>query len=704
MSAKRKAAAAAASGADGPDSKRRKLPDLENETVETTSTAGLAFITQIKNARDKRNHSIATYFLTLPDKEKYPAYYQEISLPVALDTIEYTTSNWMLCPIIPCTFNQQQSLILSILQDKLTCRQYPTLTTLESDLKRLVSNAKSYNERNSEVFSDAEKIRKMVSNHMTKVNPAYKDPTYQSFPTPIPGDIREIGPTKVEDPEVDADGETDHDEPTGKPKRLVTLHGPSAEKEQIRRTASSTPAISGAADAGESFKDNTFQQVQEKIVTELIDLKNEDDELISGPFLNLPSRELRDYYSVIKSPQCLKRIQKQVRGIQGREKPNGVSLFKSWRSFEEEMSKIWNNARLYNEDGSNISELAGQLEAYFNRRLHEAKEAVSEPPQPKVKLRLTANKTTPELQPKIMLRMGPKATTENTNGVTVDNEALKRQQDHVKAGANGYAAITNGDSSTKLLASPAVPMISKSATPDQLALDRMSGAIAPMASNGVKSEGQLRQSPAITATVVRHNSNTSSENPQSPHNASISMPPPSSITPRLPSGSPHPQINHSSQNNQISNPLDSRWRQPGKDASDALISNLTVATHPGLKLDNHFHLDIPPSPVLSQQSVTITLPATHYCLQFTPTITPHLAHRQSKIFVIVNNNTRLNPTPPSKLADVDPRCPLYDVRVVPGVNRIDVEMIAGPPRGAPKVGMGQEIELEKITVFINLVR
>ncbi|MCJ1387426.1 hypothetical protein MMC18_000269 [Xylographa bjoerkii] len=680
MSAKRKAAAAAASGADGPDSKRRKLPDLENETVETTTTAGLAFITQIKNARDKR----------------------------------------ISCPIEPYTLNQRHSLILSFLQAKLIRRQYPTLTTLESDLKRLVSNAKSYNERNSEVFSDAEKIRKMVSNHMTKVNPAYRDPDYQSFPTPIPGGVRENGTTKEEDAEADADGETDHEDLAGKPRRLVTLHGPSAEKEQIRRRASSTPAVLGAADAGESFKGNTFQQVQEKIVTELIELKNEDDELISGPFLNLPSRELRDYYSVIKFPQCLKRVQKQVRGIQGREKPSGVSLFKSWQAFEEEMSKIWNNARLYNEDGSNISELAGQLEAYFNRRLHEAKEAVSEPPQPKVKLRLTANKTTPEIAPKIMLRIVSKATTENTNGVTVDNEALKRQQDYVKAGANGHVAITNGNSSTKPVTIFDAP-ISKSATSDQLSQDRLSGMVvtAPIASNGIKSEAQLRQSPAMPATVIRHNSNTSTETPQSPHTASINMPPPISITPRLPSGSPHPQINHS-QNNPISNPLDSRWRQPGKgkeplygslynqltlaDASDALVSNLTVATHPGLKLENHFHLDIPPSPVLSQQSVTITLPATHYCLQFTPTITPLLAQRQSKIFVIVNNNTRLNPTPPSKMADMDPRRPLYDVRVVPGVNRIDVEMIAGPPRGAPKVGMGQEIELEKITVFINLVR
>lgn len=41
---------------------------------------------------------------------------------------------------------------------------------------------------------------------------------------------------------------------------------------------------------------------------------------------------------------------------------------------------------------------------------------------------------------------------------------------------------------------------------------------------------------------------------------------------------------------------------------------------------------------------------------------------------------------------------------MPGVNRIEVEMIAGPARGAPKTGPGQDVELEKMTVFVNLLR
>lgn len=86
------------------------------------------------------------------------------------------------------------------------------------------------------------------------------------------------------------------------------------------------------------------------------------DELISTPFLNLPSRDLRDYYRLIKHPVCLKGVQKAVRGIKGREKPTGQTLLTSWQAFEAETKHIWKNAREYNEDGSEIFNLAGELE------------------------------------------------------------------------------------------------------------------------------------------------------------------------------------------------------------------------------------------------------------------------------------------------------------------------------------------------------
>lgn len=83
---------------------------------------------------------------------------------------------------------------------------------------------------------------------------------------------------------------------------------------------------------------------------------------ISEPFHNLPTRKLTDYYALIKKPVSLKAIQKLVRGKHGRQEASGVSDFKSWKAYEEEFSYIWRNAWEYNEDGSDISLLATQLQ------------------------------------------------------------------------------------------------------------------------------------------------------------------------------------------------------------------------------------------------------------------------------------------------------------------------------------------------------
>lgn len=66
----------------------------------------------------------------------------------------------------------------------------------------------------------------------------------------------------------------------------------------------------------------------------------------------------------------LKGVQKKIRGVQGREKPTGVSLYRTWQSFAEDISRIWNNARLYNEDGSEISLLADELEVSSSSDMH----------------------------------------------------------------------------------------------------------------------------------------------------------------------------------------------------------------------------------------------------------------------------------------------------------------------------------------------
>lgn len=58
----------------------------------------------------------------------------------------------------------------------------------------------------------------------------------------------------------------------------------------------------------------------------------------------------------------LSAIKKKVQGVVGREAPTGHTLFKSWDAFENAMSLVWKNARIYNEDGSELYNLSIELE------------------------------------------------------------------------------------------------------------------------------------------------------------------------------------------------------------------------------------------------------------------------------------------------------------------------------------------------------
>lgn len=85
------------------------------------------------------------------------------------------------------------------------------------------------------------------------------------------------------------------------------------------------------------------------------------------PFLNLPPRSLKEYFSIIAQPLSLKALQKLVKGIHGRQSATGISDFKTWAAFEEKASLLWNNAHYFNEEGSPIYNLATELEVHHDQ-------------------------------------------------------------------------------------------------------------------------------------------------------------------------------------------------------------------------------------------------------------------------------------------------------------------------------------------------
>ncbi|KAH8679818.1 Bromodomain-containing protein-like protein [Tricladium varicosporioides] len=645
---------AAGDDLDDRAAKRRKGPsdgvDLsQGETAETTTQHGLKLVEILKKTEDKSGRRIATSFITLPNEDKYPDYYKAIIMPISLDTIKGQLEEGF----------------------------FKNMTQLESHFKRMISNAKEYNQKGSEIYDDAERLRKALSNFMTKTNPAYKNiPGYVAAPTPLPS--KKINNDEDEDAEGEPDSEAERraiaKKARGRPSKNPKSHTP---------VKSATPAVAEGRHTRAKFDNLTFQEAQEKILEDLIEEKEhpDDDYTTFEVFVELPPKSIKDYYKIIQHPTSLQTVQHKVKN------GSAGSEFKSWGQLEAEMSNIWRNAWTYNEDGSAISLLAQDLKTQFNKLLQAAKKAVQEPPVPKIKLKM------PEPAPKITLKLGSRPSP-------VESPAPQTN------GSNGTAVNGRRNPFGSSQTAAALPSL------DQLERARSaSGSIAsPTTSNAgaVKNEDGARNSPAVVPQA-QNNYRAPSQTVSTPGPATSGMLPPT--TPGLPNNNmysaggyaqsfPHP---HQPQFH-VQNPaFESKWRQPGKSASDAMITNLSLATHPGLNISRHLKMDIPPSPSMAQQSVTINLPHTHYYLQIKPTIASTLIDRQYKLFV-TSGNQRLHAMPTIPGHQVDQRNPLFEARLLPGVNRIDVELIAALPKGANKSASGQDVELEKVTIFANLLK
>lgn len=385
----------------------------------------------------------------------------------------------------------------------------------------------------------------------------------------------------------------------------------------------------------------------------------------------MPSRRLEDYYKVIKHPVCIKGVQKKTQGIHGRNPPTGITDFKTWDAFEQEVSFIWRNAREYNEDGSEMYELAGEFEDVFKSRLREAKEKVEEPAKPSIKIGgpkqasksgITLNLTQHRDSP--------------TPGVSVDNEALARQRLMVQAGVNGNHQATPSAINGAARPPSHMPGVDPMRPPS-------SAQAGSPGAGAIKYEKNSTMSPAPAGLQPLTNG---------------MMPPP--LT-RPTSGSPFPAPNGLSMSSY-------HYTAPGLlpptqlrnyPASEALLPVVTISTPSGLQsVSKPYSLAIKPHPTLSHQSTTITLPASHYYLQIAPTISHELSMgRAYKIFVTLNG-TRLVQRDTQFNADSGKRTHVYEGSLASGVNRLEIEVAAA------KADDSKGLDVEKITVFANLTR
>lgn len=223
---------------------------------------------------------MADYFENLLPKEGNADYYRRIKLPISLKTIERKLHN----------------------------QDFANLSELEGYFKRMVMNAKDFYNRNSDVYEDAERVRKALSNYMTKTNPAYKTVQgYSCQPAPLPDNPPEIfeeedtvnNSLDAEGEDEDAEGEEDEengaeeeggddDEEDRNPKKIILKRKgpgrpPRNESTPVRKAERGSKGKADHDFEGVPYAGLSFQQAQEKIVEELI-RKPDGRQVLSPPF------------------------------------------------------------------------------------------------------------------------------------------------------------------------------------------------------------------------------------------------------------------------------------------------------------------------------------------------------------------------------------------------------------------------------------
>lgn len=564
--------------------------------------------------------------MALPDKKEYPDYFEAIALPLSINMID----------------------------SKLKRGEYSNMTALESDLKRMVQNAKDYNSSKSEVFEDAERIRKALSNFMTKHNPAYQDPEYKAAPTPIPEHVSK--PASRSSPASGSEHGTIK-------LRLNTGSRP-------RSAAPSEPVENGSSDA-------STKQAQLDLLDEL-SMQPDAQNFEKKP----PRRDYPDYYKVIQRPTSINDVRNLVQ--QGK--------VRTWEDFATETRLIWSNAKEYNDPSSEIYAMTEALRKWLEEQLQ------SHGVQPKVVQRLSLK--TAQQPPQIKLKLGTPATPvapAMTNGqYTVDEAALARQNKEMASAlsrARGTPETTAPTTATPPVA--AVPNV-----PSSL---RRSVSVVDLD----KPTMEVNGSTTATAEPVKPIRQPSGA-PNIPTPTLEGVPPRQELKPSpYPAAVPLVNGYHPTQAPVVptavfaesTNPIDRKFRDSNKSAPDAIIQSVTCLTNPLMPQDPKWRLVRYASPTKTQTSYYTYLPSTHANLRMIPELHADLkaGKRKYKLFVLSNGSV-LPASPDVAGAGV------YDLHLQPGENVVTIETISALKEGEKKeyAREWEQFDFERVTFYIFL--
>ncbi|RVX67033.1 hypothetical protein B0A52_09247 [Exophiala mesophila] len=535
-------------------------------------------------------------------------------------------------------------LSLNMIEQRLQDFQYQNMEELEADLKRMVQNAKDYNSNKSSIFEDAERIRKALSNYMPKHNPAYLRPDYRAYPTPIPQELLN------QRRESSADNS---DAVLVQPEK-IKIH-------LKRRRSEATPSTLG----------NVADEDPKPAMLEFLDLLSSQEDAIN--FEQKPSkRDYRDYYKVITEPIAIEDIRDQVE--------NGA--INDWNVLASKVRLIWTNAREYNTEESDIYRMADDLEQWSEKEMQRRGVA----PVPRTNLKLSVSQ--PSRPKALRLTMGSQTPTPTVAGGTIDNESLRRQKEEMGQAlsraqrASSRTRQANGSTPGPLSATASFRRSISEIT------DQQDTIVADTNGTGVPSSEatvKVSQTPApvhLPTSVVE----TDPANPGNPPltNGNVHHDQSKSLTTR--------------ESLQSENPLERRYRDPGKDILTALIRSVIFQTNPNQASDPRWKLVRYASPDKTQTSGLISLPSSYSMIRVIPNLNviELSQRRRHKVFVTHNGTLYREPNSSQRGA--------YDINLYPGENLINVEVLADLRQGEKKAYAPPQLQFdfEKCGMIINL--
>uniref|UniRef100_A0A7N8XXS8 Protein polybromo-1 n=1 Tax=Mastacembelus armatus TaxID=205130 RepID=A0A7N8XXS8_9TELE len=231
---------------------------------------------------------VSELFQKLPSKMQYPDYYAIIKEPIDL----------------------------KIIAQKIQLGHYRSVSTMAKDIDLLVKNAKTYNEPGSQVFKDANTIKKIFAQKKSDI---------------------------------------EHGEPI---KSSIRIRSPLG-----RHTlwcCHPAPCFSGSVHYAEGESEAESMTSNMDMTNPIFQLyeavrgaRNSQGQLISEPFLQLPSRkDYPDYYHQISQPICLHQIKNKMKSNE----------YESVEHIDSDLTLMFENAKRYNVPHSSIYKRALKLQ------------------------------------------------------------------------------------------------------------------------------------------------------------------------------------------------------------------------------------------------------------------------------------------------------------------------------------------------------